>query len=77
MRFLVLSDIYAFSVVPSDGMLPSYVKAGGGSHRPEVALREQLEKGIIPKPDLIVCPGDLCHQADQQGLAIHPSDCQS
>ena len=71
MRILVISDVHAYSKIPSDGSKPSYVKAGDtGDRSPLHQFEELVRSGLIPKPDLVICPGDLGHQADQAGQAF-------
>ena len=70
MKILVISDIHAFSKARDDGSIPSYVKAGDSAFdSPTVTFEQILKSGGLPKPDLIVCPGDLCDCADSSGLS--------
>jgi metallophosphoesterase superfamily enzyme len=72
MRILVISDIHAYGKLRTDGSRPSLVRAGDTSDTaPTVEfcrlLQQGLQQGRIPKPDLVVTPGDLSDQADQPG----------
>jgi 3',5'-cyclic AMP phosphodiesterase CpdA len=71
MKILVLSDLHAYSRAQQDGSRPSYVKAGdNGDDSPTIQFQGLIESEKGPKPDVIVCPGDLGHQADQPGIAF-------
>ena len=71
MRILVISDLHAYSKAPPEGTKPSYLKAGDrGDRSPSFRFEKLLCDGEVPRPDLIVCPGDLGHQADQAGQAF-------
>jgi 3',5'-cyclic AMP phosphodiesterase CpdA len=68
-QILVISDLHAYSRVPVPGTRPSYLKAGDtGDRSPSYSFEQLLRTGAVPEPDLVVCPGDLGHQADQPGL---------
>lgn len=69
MRILVVSDIHAYSRPREDGSKPSYVKAGDTADTsPTSSFERLLQTGQIPKPDIVISPGDLSDQADQAGL---------
>jgi len=71
MQILVISDLHAYSKVPTDGTKPSYLKAGDtGDQSPSYLFEELLRTGGIPQPDLVICPGDLSHQVDQAGQSF-------
>lgn len=72
MRALVISDLHAVSRRPEKGATPSLIEFGNAERTnkrdPLVGLRAILNDGSLPKPDLIICAGDIADKAD--ALAI-------
>lgn len=66
-RLLILSDIHAFSSRPPDLEEPSYAKANAPGLNPFAALAKETAQWAMPI-DFVVCPGDICDQADEEGL---------
>lgn len=72
MRALVISDLHAVSRRPEKGAMPSLIEFSNTERTnkkdPLIGLKSLLAKEILPKPDLIICAGDIADKADS--LAI-------
>lgn len=69
MKILVISDIHAYTKPRQEGYRPSLVRAGDtGDNSLTTRFLQLVRDGDVPKPDLVVTPGDLGDQADQSGL---------
>lgn len=69
MKILVVSDIHAFVRPRENGVKPSYVHTGDQSDMaPTVSFETLLRNETIPKPDIVVSPGDLGDQADSTSI---------
>jgi predicted MPP superfamily phosphohydrolase len=66
-RLLIISDIHSFSFRPDDVDEPSYAKANV-TPNPFTELLALLSEDPPLQADLLVCAGDICDQADEQGL---------
>lgn len=68
MRVLVFSDLHAVSRRPEKGAVPSLIEFSNtdrtSTRDPLVGLKSLLEQGIVAKPNLIICAGDIADKAD-------------
>jgi 3',5'-cyclic AMP phosphodiesterase CpdA len=69
LQILVLSDIHAFGARSNPASEPSWTKANVTTLGPFSALERLLAEAEAPNADIILCPGDICDQADEQGLS--------
>jgi 3',5'-cyclic AMP phosphodiesterase CpdA len=73
MKVLVISDIHAYVPAEKRGT-PSYARVGDGASSSIMELFVKfLENTPEFEPDVIICPGDLCDQAEQAGI-VHTWD---
>jgi len=64
---LVISDIHAFSSRSDDEEVPSHAKTNPLGPDPFASLLELIGEREMTA-DVLLCPGDICDQADEQGL---------
>lgn len=66
-KLVVISDIHAFSSRGEGEEEPSYARAAQPPPNPFTELLALIEERTLTA-DFLLCPGDICDQADGQGL---------
>jgi 3',5'-cyclic AMP phosphodiesterase CpdA len=73
MKLLVISDLHATNADATQGNGPSYVAFSSprrnATSDPLVGLKHLLDVGKIPKPDVIICAGDLADKAESAAIS--------
>lgn len=72
MRALILSDLHAITKRDPSRPLPSLIEFANTTRSPTqdplLGLKDLLISGSVPRPDVIICAGDLADRADANAI---------